>query len=190
MEARDRGPVLGLIRATGFFTDAEVEVAEELLDIYLGKPGQTDYHVAVIENGEKAVAGYMTWGPTPLAEDAYDIYWMAVAPSAGRGGAADWPFLKNISVGMLITWYLPAASRFLSTSILQNLTLPLNSSESLSIIGLIMPQGRHQGAQKSTTTGRVDLITCCSKSLSVISSTIAVLLLPRQHGLAGGSLPS
>ena len=90
MEARDRGPVLGLIRATGFFTDAEVGVAEELLDAYLGKPGQKDYHVAVIENDEKAVAGYMTWGPTPLAEDAYDIYWMAVAPSEqgkGRGKA-------------------------------------------------------------------------------------------------------
>jgi GNAT superfamily N-acetyltransferase len=86
METRDRGPVLGLIRATGFFTDAEVGVAEELLDIYLGKPDQKDYHVAVIENGEKAVAGYMTWGPTPLAEDAYDVYWMAVAPSEqGRG---------------------------------------------------------------------------------------------------------
>jgi len=90
MEARDRGPVLGLIRATGFFTDAEVGVAEELLDAYLGKPDQKDYHVAVMENDEKAVAGYMTWGPTPLAEDAYDIYWMAVAPSEqgkGRGKA-------------------------------------------------------------------------------------------------------
>jgi len=86
MEARDRGPVLGLIRATGFFTDAEVGVAEELLDVYLGKPDQKDYHVAVIENGEKGVAGYMTWGPTPLAEAAYDVYWMAVAPSEqGRG---------------------------------------------------------------------------------------------------------
>jgi len=86
METRDKGPVLGLIRATGFFTDAEVGVAEELLDVYLEKPDQKDYHVAVIENGEKGVAGYMTWGPTPLAEDAYDIYWMAVAPSEqGRG---------------------------------------------------------------------------------------------------------
>jgi ribosomal protein S18 acetylase RimI-like enzyme len=90
METRDKGPVLGLIRATGFFTDAEVSIAEELLDVYLGKPDQKDYHVAVIENGAKAVAGYMTWGPTPLAEGAYDLYWMAVAPSEqgkGRGKA-------------------------------------------------------------------------------------------------------
>jgi ribosomal protein S18 acetylase RimI-like enzyme len=92
MEARDKGPVLGLIRATGFFTDAEVGVAEELMDVYLEKPDQRDYHVVVIvdvvDDGEKDIAGYMTWGPTPLAEDAYDIYWMAVAPSEqgkGRG---------------------------------------------------------------------------------------------------------
>ncbi|HSA97196.1 MAG TPA: GNAT family N-acetyltransferase [Acidobacteriota bacterium] len=90
MEARDEAPVLGLVRATGFFTDAEIDVAEELLDIYLDRPGQKDYGVVVFENEAKAVAGYMTWGPTPLAEDAYDIYWMAVGPSEqgkGRGKA-------------------------------------------------------------------------------------------------------
>jgi len=86
MEARDKAPVLGLVRATGFFTDAEVGVAEELVDIYLDRPGQKDYDVVVVENEAKAVAGYMTWGPTPLAEGAFDLYWMAVAPSEqGRG---------------------------------------------------------------------------------------------------------
>ena len=86
MEARDKAPVLGLVRATGFFTDAEVGVAEELVDIYLDRPGQKDYDVVVAENEAKAIAGYMTWGPTPLAEGAYDLYWMAVAPSEqGRG---------------------------------------------------------------------------------------------------------
>lgn len=88
MQARDKEPVLGLIRATGFFTDAEVGVAEELIDIYLAKPDQKDYDVVVVEaDGAAGVpVGYMTWGPTPLAEDAYDLYWMAVAPAAqGRG---------------------------------------------------------------------------------------------------------
>ena len=86
MEARDKGPVLGLIRATGFFTAAEVGVAEELIDVYLGKPDQKDYDVVVVEAEGGAPAGYMTWGPTPLAEGAYDLYWMAVAPAEqGRG---------------------------------------------------------------------------------------------------------
>ena len=88
MQARDKTPVLGLIRATGFFTADEVGVAEELMDVYLDRPDQKDYGVVVVENDQGAPAGYMTWGPTPLAEDAYDLYWMAVAPSdqgKGRG---------------------------------------------------------------------------------------------------------
>jgi ribosomal protein S18 acetylase RimI-like enzyme len=86
MLAHDKGPVLALVRATGFFTPDEVGVAEELIDIYLERPDQKDYGVVVAENEQGAPAGYMTWGPTPLAEDAYDLYWMAVAPSEqGRG---------------------------------------------------------------------------------------------------------
>ena len=88
MEPRDKEPVLGLVRATGFFTPAEVVVAEELMDVYLEDPEQKDYRIVVVENEGKDAVGYMTWGPTPLAEDAYDIYWMAVAPSEqgkGRG---------------------------------------------------------------------------------------------------------
>jgi ribosomal protein S18 acetylase RimI-like enzyme len=88
MAARDKEAVLGLIRATGFFTPAEVDIAQELMDVYLERPDQKDYDVVVAENEAGAPAGYMTWGPTPLAEDAYDLYWMAVAPAEqgkGRG---------------------------------------------------------------------------------------------------------
>jgi GNAT superfamily N-acetyltransferase len=90
MQPPDKPPVLALVRATGMFTPAEISVAEELIDIYLGVPEQKDYRVVVIEDDRKGVAGYMTWGPTPLADDAYDLYWMAVAPAEqgkGRGKA-------------------------------------------------------------------------------------------------------
>jgi ribosomal protein S18 acetylase RimI-like enzyme len=97
MRPTDKGAVLDLIKATGFFTEAEVDVAEELIDVYLKKPGQKDYDVVVTEGGRGggsgetgsgAPAGYMTWGPTPLTEGAYDLYWMAVSPAEqgkGRG---------------------------------------------------------------------------------------------------------
>lgn len=86
MRPQDKGPVLDLVRATGMFTPAEVTVAEELIDVYLGVPDQKDYRIVVVEDERGAVAGYMTWGPTPMAEDAYDLYWMAVAPAEqGRG---------------------------------------------------------------------------------------------------------
>lgn len=86
MTPADRGAVLDLIRETGFFRPDEVKVAEELIDITLGHPDQRDYDIVVVEDGEGAVAGYMTWGPTPLAIGTYDLYWMAVSPRAqGRG---------------------------------------------------------------------------------------------------------
>jgi ribosomal protein S18 acetylase RimI-like enzyme len=86
MTKADRGAVLDLIAETGFFRPDEVRVAEELIDIYLGHPDQRDYDIVVAEDGEGKAAGYMTWGPTPLAIGTFDLYWMAVSPKAqGRG---------------------------------------------------------------------------------------------------------
>jgi ribosomal protein S18 acetylase RimI-like enzyme len=88
MRPEDKAPVLDIVRATGMFTPAEIDVAEELIDVYLGVPEQKDYRIVVVENDRHHVAGYMTWGPTPLAENAYDLYWMAVSPAEqgkGRG---------------------------------------------------------------------------------------------------------
>lgn len=86
MQAQDKPRVLELVRATRMFTPAEVAVAEELIDIYLDRPGQKDYEVVVVENEREETVGYMTWGPTPMTEGAYDIYWMAVSPSEqGKG---------------------------------------------------------------------------------------------------------
>jgi ribosomal protein S18 acetylase RimI-like enzyme len=86
LESRDKAAVMALIEATGFFRPEEAVVAEELIDIYLTVPGQKDYRVVVIEDGEGRVAGYLTFGPTPMAVGVFDLYWMAVDPRAqGRG---------------------------------------------------------------------------------------------------------
>jgi ribosomal protein S18 acetylase RimI-like enzyme len=82
----DRPAVLALIEATGFFRPDEIAVAEELIDVYLDKPDQKDYAIVVAENEAGAVAGYLTYGPTPLTLGTFDLYWMAVDPSSqGRG---------------------------------------------------------------------------------------------------------
>ena len=86
MESRDKAVVMALIEATDFFHAHEVTVAEELVDVYLDVPGQTDYQVVVIEDDRGAVAGYLTFGPTAMAVGVYDLYWMAVDPKAqGKG---------------------------------------------------------------------------------------------------------
>jgi ribosomal protein S18 acetylase RimI-like enzyme len=75
-----------IIRATRFFAPDEIKVAEELIDIYLSQPDQQDYQIVVIEDQSGKVTGYMTYGPTPLTEGTWDLYWIAVSPEVqGQG---------------------------------------------------------------------------------------------------------
>src|SRR5690348_2930239 len=68
---------------------------------------------------------------------------------------------------------------FSSVFILAKRTLPSYSRATASNVGAISTQGRHQGAQKSTTTGSDDCSTSCPKLRSVTSvyaSDIQILL--------------
>jgi len=90
MAKTDRAKVLEIIERTGFFRPDEIQVAEELIDVYLGQPGQQDYKIVVLEDEKPEVVGYLTYGPTALTEGTYDLYWMAVAPERqGKGYGKD-----------------------------------------------------------------------------------------------------
>lgn len=82
---KDRDRIEAILLATGRFTDEEVRCAMELVDEWLARPEKGDYLVQVIDGGE-AVAGYVCYGPTPLTDGVYDLYWIAVDPRyQGRG---------------------------------------------------------------------------------------------------------
>jgi ribosomal protein S18 acetylase RimI-like enzyme len=55
-----------------------VAVAEELIDSYLDDPLGSGYHILIAEVNS-TVTGYICYGPTPLTEGTWDIYWEAVA---------------------------------------------------------------------------------------------------------------
>jgi ribosomal protein S18 acetylase RimI-like enzyme len=81
----DREPLGRLLAATGVFTDDEIAIALELIDIVLDRPEQNDYEIAVYDDGEGPV-GYTCIGPTPGTDGTYDLYWIAVDPALhGRG---------------------------------------------------------------------------------------------------------
>jgi ribosomal protein S18 acetylase RimI-like enzyme len=85
LQRQDRTPLLGILRATGVFTDDEIEIALELIDSVLDRPEQRDYLIRVYEESGR-VMGYYCVGPTPATAATYDLYWIAVDPAIHGGG--------------------------------------------------------------------------------------------------------
>jgi GNAT superfamily N-acetyltransferase len=79
MSGEDRPRVIRILRDTPEFKPFEVAVAEELIDSYLDDPAGSGYHILVAKTGSTTVEGYICYGPTPLTDGTWDIYWMAVA---------------------------------------------------------------------------------------------------------------
>lgn len=78
-----------ILQNTPEFKPSEVVVAEEVIDGYLRDPVNSGYYTLVAE-ADSIVTGYISYGPTPLTEDTWDVYWMAVAREKrgqGIGGA-------------------------------------------------------------------------------------------------------
>jgi ribosomal protein S18 acetylase RimI-like enzyme len=85
MTLEDKPSVMRMLRDMPEFRAAEVLVAEEVIDSYLSDPLKSGYHILVAET-ESSIAGYICYGPTPLTEGTWDIYWLAVSPERQRQG--------------------------------------------------------------------------------------------------------
>jgi ribosomal protein S18 acetylase RimI-like enzyme len=87
--AADRSGVFRILENAGNFTPAEVGIALELIDEWLELGEHSGYLTYVLEarDPEKSeVLGYVCFGPTPLTESTFDLYWIAVDKSKHRGG--------------------------------------------------------------------------------------------------------
>jgi len=81
----DKPSIIEILRSTPEFKPFEVAVAEEVIDSYLKDPFGSGYYILVAEVNSK-VLGYICYGPVPMTEGTWDIYWEAVAQeSQGRG---------------------------------------------------------------------------------------------------------
>ncbi len=86
IEPKDREAVRRLIEGTGAFRRHEVDVAMELVEIALTKPGQDDYHPYVLVEEDGTVAAYACFGKNDMTAATFDLYWLATrADRAGRG---------------------------------------------------------------------------------------------------------
>lgn len=75
-----------LVQSTGFFRADEAAVAVELVEDRLAKGLEASgYHFLFVDDAGR-LAGYACFGPIPCTLTSWDLYWIAVAPSAqGRG---------------------------------------------------------------------------------------------------------
>ncbi len=84
----DRQRIQEIVTAAGNFSGQEITTAMELVDESLEKGEGSGYIIVVAETQQNAgkIDGYACYGPTPLTEGVFDLYWIAVDPKTqGRG---------------------------------------------------------------------------------------------------------
>jgi ribosomal protein S18 acetylase RimI-like enzyme len=80
----DREQLLRLVKAQTNFLPCEVEVAMEVIDETFN-PAE-DYKTLAAVSDKGLLSGFISYGPIPLTERRYDLYWIAVDPVHGRYG--------------------------------------------------------------------------------------------------------
>ena len=78
MQEKDKPTLMKILRITPEFKLSEIVIAEEVIDDCLKDPVNSGYYILVAEDGS-GVVGYISYGPTPLTEGTWDLYWEAVA---------------------------------------------------------------------------------------------------------------
>lgn len=89
VRADDREIVRRMIAGSGFFSDAEVDVAVELVDERLAKGPASGYEFLFAEQDGRVV-GYACYGEIACTVGSYDLYWIAVAPELRGRGLGRW----------------------------------------------------------------------------------------------------
>jgi len=84
LDSNDRPAIENMVVASGKFNDVEIATALELVDEALQAGEESGYYFAVLETGgtDRKVRGYACYGPVPLTEAAYDLYWIVVDPAS------------------------------------------------------------------------------------------------------------
>ena len=83
---KDKSSVLHLIEGTRTFNEVEIQVAAEVIDDALSHPEKSDYHIFSAVDASDSPNGYICFGPIPMTQDRYDLYWIAVDKTASRQG--------------------------------------------------------------------------------------------------------
>ena len=78
LEKEDRPALVEILKNTPEFTSEEIVIAEEVIDGSLDKPDTSGYYSLAAENEEGVFIGFISYGPVPMTQYAWDIYWLAI----------------------------------------------------------------------------------------------------------------
>jgi GNAT superfamily N-acetyltransferase len=76
----DRLRLHSIILRSNVFTPEEIDVAMELIDIVLKDHTQKDYKIHCRVDNQDQPLGYICYGPTPMTQGTFDLYWIVVDP--------------------------------------------------------------------------------------------------------------
>jgi ribosomal protein S18 acetylase RimI-like enzyme len=83
------------------FTAEEIDIAIELIDTVLKDERQKDYKIDCMVDDQDQPVGYICYGPTPMTQGTFDLYWIVVDPNfQGKGmGSKLLDFLEEVVRG-------------------------------------------------------------------------------------------
>jgi len=83
---QDSGQIQEIAAKAGVFNQEEIECVRDIFEEYLNYGSEeTGYNFIVERDGDR-VLGFACYGLRDLADNVYDLYWIAVHPDARRGG--------------------------------------------------------------------------------------------------------
>lgn len=82
----DKNKIRRILCQGDTFRACEVQVAMELVDDVLANPAHPDYHIRSAVLPPDEFAGFICYGPIPMTEYCYDLYWIAVDKQFSNGG--------------------------------------------------------------------------------------------------------
>ena len=93
-EGRDQDSLLQMAGDEPLFSEIEAETVAELLRDYLQLPDHNGYYFLCALDGGQLV-GFACYGPTPLTEGTFSVYWLCVA-AAGRGQGVGRTLMRQV----------------------------------------------------------------------------------------------
>lgn len=86
LKIQDREALERMLASIRSFDSQDRAIALELIDTALDHADQKDYSFILATDEEDKLVGYTCYGPTPLTDGTFDLYWVVVDPENSDHG--------------------------------------------------------------------------------------------------------